>query len=47
MPLPLLHEELSSMDISFGDAVAALAVQVHGWRLAVTSAYLPQSLLHA
>ncbi|WP_405703372.1 hypothetical protein [Streptomyces sp. NBC_00069] len=47
VPLPLLHEELSSMDISFGDAVAALAVQVHGWRLAVTSAYLPQSLLHA
>ncbi|KJY34440.1 immunity 49 family protein [Streptomyces sp. KS 21] len=28
-------------------AVAALAVQVHGWRLGVTSAYLPQSLLHA
>ncbi|MFE2877210.1 immunity 49 family protein [Streptomyces roseus] len=28
-------------------ALAALAVQVHGWRLGVTSAYLPQSLLHA
>ncbi|MFD5512396.1 immunity 49 family protein [Streptomyces sp. NPDC127051] len=28
-------------------AVAALAVQVHGWRLGVTSAYLPQSVLHA
>ncbi|WP_405761839.1 immunity 49 family protein [Streptomyces sp. NBC_00045] len=28
-------------------AVAALAVQVHGWQLGVTSAYLPQSLLNA
>ncbi|MFI6148849.1 immunity 49 family protein [Streptomyces sp. NPDC051109] len=28
-------------------ALAALAVQVHGWRLGVTSAYLPQNLLHA
>lgn len=28
-------------------ALAALAVQVHGWKLAITSDYLPSALLHA
>ncbi len=28
-------------------ALAALAVQTHGWELNITSDYLPQVLLHA